>query len=207
MHWKIPSLALCLATFLSACGDSTAPRVYTVPKEDESHAASPALPMGGAASGGSMADQTLPPEMLNQNAIAPAWTVPAGWEAQAASSMRIATFAAPGEAGPADVAITTFPGDVGGLLANVNRWRGQLGLPPTTEGEIARSREDLETLSGTAVVLEFANADTATLVSTLRHDNASWFVKMTGPVGTVRAQAENFRLFVRSTDFAATHAH
>ena len=32
-----------------------------------------------------------------------------------------------------DFSITSFPGDVGGLLANVNRWLGQIGLPPTDQ--------------------------------------------------------------------------
>ena len=27
-----------------------------------------------------------------------------------------------------DISATSFPGESGGLLANINRWRGQLGL-------------------------------------------------------------------------------
>jgi cysteinyl-tRNA synthetase len=36
----------------------------------------------------------------------------------------------------AEVAVTVFPGTVGGLTANVNRWRGQIGLPPASEADI-----------------------------------------------------------------------
>ena len=29
-----------------------------------------------------------------------------------------------------DISVTTFPGDVGGELMNINRWRQQIGLSP-----------------------------------------------------------------------------
>src|SRR5690349_3907522 len=61
------------------------------------------------------------------------WDTPEGWRAVIADQpMRVATF----RAGPGDgveVSVTAFPGDVGGLLANVNRWRGQVGLAPAQE--------------------------------------------------------------------------
>jgi hypothetical protein len=38
-----------------------------------------------------------------------------------------------------EVAISHFPGDVGGDLANVNRWRQQVALPPIDEAGLAVS--------------------------------------------------------------------
>ena len=35
-----------------------------------------------------------------------------------------------------DFSVTSFPGDVGGLLANVNRWLGQIGMEEVKENEI-----------------------------------------------------------------------
>ena len=35
-----------------------------------------------------------------------------------------------------NVSIASFPGDVGGILQNVNRWRRQLSLPPTTMDKV-----------------------------------------------------------------------
>jgi len=59
------------------------------------------------------------------------WTLPEGWiEVPPTSAMRLATVRIPGGEAPAELAITAFPGDVGGELANVNRWRAQMGLPP-----------------------------------------------------------------------------
>jgi hypothetical protein len=53
--------------------------------------------------------------------------------------MRLATYIAPDPAGPVEIAVTRFGGRVGGELANINRWRGQLGLPPIGEDELDRT--------------------------------------------------------------------
>lgn len=78
-----------------------------------------------------------------QSASAPAadrdtpWVVPDGWELDSGERpMRVATYLAPVEGGTVEVAITRFPGTVGGELANVNRWRGQMGLSPVGEAEL-----------------------------------------------------------------------
>lgn len=64
----------------------------------------------------------------------PAWTVPEGWtKIPGERRMRIATFEAADPSGPVEVAITRFPGRVGGETANINRWRRQAGLPPARE--------------------------------------------------------------------------
>ena len=44
--------------------------------------------------------------------------------------MRLASFNAPYGNGIADISVTNFSGDGGGLKANVNRWRKQLGMEP-----------------------------------------------------------------------------
>ncbi len=65
------------------------------------------------------------------------WVVPAGWvEAPEQRPMRLATYTVPVPAGPVEVAVSRFAGRVGGDLANVNRWRGQMGLPPIGAGEL-----------------------------------------------------------------------
>ncbi len=51
--------------------------------------------------------------------------------------MRLATYIAPDVSGPVEIAVTRFGGRVGGVLANVNRWRGQMELPPIEESDLA----------------------------------------------------------------------
>lgn len=65
------------------------------------------------------------------------WRVPEGWtKDREPRQMRVATYIAPTPAGPIEVAITRFPGRVGGELANINRWRGQMGLASIGEDEL-----------------------------------------------------------------------
>ena len=65
------------------------------------------------------------------------WSVPDGWtEDTAPRPMRLTTYVAADSSGPVEVAVTRFGGRVGGALANINRWRGQMGLPPVDETEL-----------------------------------------------------------------------
>jgi hypothetical protein len=46
--------------------------------------------------------------------------------------MRIGSFAVKeGNDSSLDISVTAFPGDLGGLLPNVERWLGQIGLDPS----------------------------------------------------------------------------
>ena len=69
------------------------------------------------------------------------WKLPDGWQpvadAKAKTPERYATLRlASKDASPLELTVTKFPGAAGGLLANVNRWRGQIGLPPVGEDEL-----------------------------------------------------------------------
>ena len=44
----------------------------------------------------------------------------------------------------AEIAVTVFPGNVGGLTANVNRWRGQIGLAPLAPAELEANLDHLD---------------------------------------------------------------
>jgi hypothetical protein len=60
------------------------------------------------------------------------WTLPKDWRERPGNEMRYATLVLNGEP-PLEVSVTTLPGGMGdlteALLANINRWRGQLDLP------------------------------------------------------------------------------
>jgi len=62
------------------------------------------------------------------------WLIPEGWELGKKSSMRIGSFSVQdGNDSSLDISVTAFPGDLGGLLPNVERWLGQIGLNPGKE--------------------------------------------------------------------------
>jgi hypothetical protein len=79
------------------------------------------------------------------------WTVPAGWKEEKAGPMRIATFRVDNVARPMEVAVSLQKelgkeGEPNSLLDNVNRWRGQLNLPPVeapdVEQQVCREKVD-----------------------------------------------------------------
>lgn len=131
------------------------------------------------------------------------WVAPAHWQSKPASGMRKATFVAPGDAGTlAELSVTAFPGAVGGELANINRWRGQLSLPPLGEAELAGAitRETVHGLAVTLVDLTGGPADKPVrlLGAIVPHDGANWFFKFTGPPSVVAKEQAAFLEFVRS---------
>lgn len=65
------------------------------------------------------------------------WTVPQGWrQVPGTQAMRVATFEAGVGENRIEIVVSAFPGRAGGLLANVNRWRGQLHLEPLAEADL-----------------------------------------------------------------------
>ena len=131
------------------------------------------------------------------------WTVPANWQAKPASSFRKGSYNVPGEGGAvADLAITAFPGDTGGLFANVNRWRGQVGLPPVAESELEASVQRLDVNNFRIVLVDAAgstNGQPTRLVGAIvPHEGQTWFFKLIGPEALVTREKPAFREFLNT---------
>ncbi len=92
----------------------------------------------------------------------PTWQAPEGWRRQAdrgpqgPMSTRFATLEIDGDGGPYELTVTPLglPGDdlPGYVLANVNRWRGQLGLRPVTSEQLPRTSTQFD-LNGAEVTV------------------------------------------------------
>ena len=69
------------------------------------------------------------------------WLCPRVGRRCPAGQMQVAKFAVPEHDGAkAEVSVSVFPSDTGGTLANVNRWRRQLGMSETDEAGLAGMR-------------------------------------------------------------------
>ncbi len=130
------------------------------------------------------------------------WIKPDSWIEKAATSIRLASYTA-GDEGSVDVSVTVFPDRAGGLLANINRWRGQIELQPVddtglldlvTEIMIAGHPGWFVDLVGPANDREPSRIIGA-IVSA---GGKTWFFKMTGPAGTVESELAAFRELVAS---------
>lgn len=159
-----------------------------------------------AAAGNSMASTAVP--TASGNALT--WTAPAAWKQKAASAMRKGSYSVLGEGGTeADLSITAFPGDVGGNLANINRWRGQLELAPISEADLSSVIKHLDLGELHADVVEFVNTQGAKsqrmIGAIVPYDNATWFFKLTGPDTLVAGERDSFIAFLKTVKAASAN--
>ena len=76
---------------------------------------------------------------------APTFTVPTGWTRDDSNPARFATLKLPGTGGaPVEATIIKLGAQAGSDLDNINRWRGQVGLGPITEKEMATATKEIE---------------------------------------------------------------
>lgn len=158
-------------------------------------------PIGGAAAGGAMG--AMPdgsgPAVADGSALS--WTAPASWQAKAVSSFRKGSYNVPGDGGTvADLAITAFPGDTGGLFANVNRWRGQVGLQPVAESELEAGVQHLDVNGFHITIVDALGSvngqPTRVLGAIVPHNGQTWFFKLLGPDAIVTREQAPFRDFL-----------
>lgn len=196
-------LLLALPLLVGACRDSKV-SVYRIPKEIDAPAPA-ASPHGGMAGGGDM--------NMGGGAVARAdgpgltWTVPSGWQSKGASGVRKETLVV----GPdAELAVTAFPGDVGGELANINRWRGQLQVAPIGDGELEGSvtRLDVNGLKVGVVDISGGTTDKPArmLGAFVPVGGATWFFKLIGPDAVVAKEKANFLAFLQTLKADASTA-
>ena len=143
---------------------------------------------------------------LPEGSNTPKFDVPEHWTETAAGPMVQRAFTISGENGKAEMTITKFPGDVGGMVANINRWRGQLGLAPLAEAEARQSAELLE-IDGqkNAYLVDIkgknmrAGGDAASMVAIgVPHQGETWFFKLLGDESVVAKEKDAFVKFVVS---------
>ena len=132
----------------------------------------------------------------------PNWQVPSGWKAAGPKPMRLASFDFPDAAGNGDVSISKLSGNGGGLLANVNRWRGQVGLAPLEAAALAANSKTVATAGGdSGTWVELVGTEKTILGAIVARGEVSWFFKLTAPVPVAAQNRDAFEQFVRSIRF------
>lgn len=216
-----PLCLLAAATALTGCSKSKGPREITGVRElsaDERKiniVESPAqrfrMPSemaggaGAAAAGGAGGGEAA--AAGGGGALPFVWTTPEGWTQQPQAPMRDLSFAF-GPNGEGECYLSRLPGAGGGLVANVNRWRGQMGLDPLTEAEIiALPKKPMFGLQGTFVDIAgtFSGMGGGPVRENYRmlgvivsSDAGAVFVKLTGPADLVAANQTQFDAFCAS---------
>jgi hypothetical protein len=135
------------------------------------------------------------------------WETPAGWAQAERTQLRPLNMVF-GPNGEGECYLSMMPGGSGTTLANVNRWRKQMGQPEITEADLEKlPKKTLMGVPGVFVSIDGAFTGVGAteakpdyrmlgIVATL--GDAGLFVKMTGPKALVEANTAAFDQFVAS---------
>jgi len=217
----LPLLLLTLAGFVAGCHRDEV-KTYRVAKESDQAPAqsapamstdspNPALPPGHPDISSAPGNAVPPTPKAGLPQLT--WQTPDGWKEVAPGEMRVASFKVQGAAGQqADVSVIPLPGLAGSDDANVNRWRGQAGLPPLSPDDLKKSSEDVVAGGQPAQLYDIAgqnpgNGNAERILGVIQHrDDTAWFFKMTGDAALVEDQKPAFVALLKSLNFAAASA-
>lgn len=148
-----------------------------------------------------------------------AYETPPGWQSIPASGIRKAAFRLADNGQEALLTVIDFPADAGPMLsdplANVRRWRGEVGLPALPDAELKATMTPIKIGGVTAQLVDATPSATdatqsqierATLAAMLTRGDTIWFFKLTGNRDLVAAQRNHFESFLKSVRFAGPGA-
>jgi hypothetical protein len=103
----------------------------------------------------------------------------------------------------AEITVTMFPGEAGGMVPNILRWRRQLGMEDVSEAQV---RQDIQSLPVAGVKASYVDLTGPALGGQperilgviVTHGARTWFLKMKGPADVVGRQKNNFEAFAGS---------
>jgi hypothetical protein len=174
-------------------------------------AAAGGMRRGPFAGAGKPPSLTRRPPPANAGGAAPKikYTLPTGWEEGGElvknGIPRVAVFQVRDGSRSAEVAVTIAGGD---LKANIDRWRGQVGLGP------ANDPKDVNSLmvDGNPTAYVDLSGDgrpdhRGILGAIVRRSREDWFIKLDGPADIAAKQKTAFEAFLKSVRFEGGDAH
>lgn len=202
---------------LAGC-DSGEVRVYDAPKSQvagaSAAAASPVMPAAGDAPAAGVPAGVAPaaPAAESEGKAITAGDVkfvaPADWKEDPTPRMMRLTTLKVGEGDKtAEVIVTKLNGPAGGMLENLNRWRGQVGLPPlpsVDEAKIPKVKVD----GKDAMLFDMAGPDEKKpakrqiQVVAPRDAAGTYYIKIIGEASLVEAQKAKFDKMLSTVEFA-----
>ena len=153
-----------------------------------------------------MGREASPPEPSEPVKL-PEWEVPSSWKPQPPpNDMVLRSFAlADAEGGKADLTVTVLGGVSGGLLANVNRWRGQIGLAPVDDVELAKLAKPVDEKAGSATLVDMIgerNGQKLRIIGAVVPKNGrTWYYKIMGSERVAEQEKAAFLKFVQTVRY------
>ena len=185
------------------CGKVTVVDLVSVPLNLAAGAASGDHPHRDAAA--------APPQQAGGGLPQIDYQLPEGWRrSEQPARMALVTLSTGPDVNSAEVTISPMPGAAGGVVANVNRWRGQVGLEPIELKDIGQLARKLQIGKDSALFFRFTGRGAAggekekpksILAIILPREGVSWFIKLTGSAEAAAAQEAAFVKFAESIRF------
>ena len=191
-----------LAFLATGCGRDNV-KVYKADASDAPVTPPPAA--APAAMPSTMPDGLPVPDNSGQPKLK--YNLPDGWKEKPLTQLRVASFEVSANGKTADISVIPLGSMAGGDLANVNRWRGQVGQPPITDDDLAKSAESVTITGKPSGLYDITGTSPGSgeaeriLAAILHGDDATWFFKMTGDPDLVENQKANFIAFLKSVEF------
>ena len=175
---------LTLTLFFIGCGSESNIKTYRTPKKD-------------------FGLEIIQKEEFSKkgNKLNLTWDLPDTWVPSKGHSMRLASFDVPFSRGVGDLSIVSLSGSSGGLLANVNRWRGQVELKPITESDILTTSSVGESKIGPYRVFKMINDNNngkAIIAAVLPTGEKTFFIKLTTDIQGISELEPSFKKFCSS---------
>ena len=129
------------------------------------------------------------------------WKKPDSWIPSRSSSMRLASFEIPYSGGVGELSIIQLGGEGGGLEANVNRWRGQIGLGPLSRLEIEAEAENGVSELGNYQLFRLINLEkkeSAFLAAIFPLESSALFIKLIASADGIVDLEKDFKAFCSS---------
>ena len=137
------------------------------------------------------------------------WIQPEHWNEIEGSQFSLMDFEAVHDGQRAAISVTKLAKNAGGELANVNRWRKQIGLEEIELAQLEKTKQPfaVDGNPGTFVELKGTRdgkpATTLGVIHTITYRTLpeTWFYKITGDTAAVEKEKDAFRDYVRSARY------
>ena len=133
------------------------------------------------------------------------FSLPEGWTDAGSSGIRKANLRVNDARGSAEITALSFPGNVGGNLANVNRWCGQIELNTMSQAQLDSISEPITISYHGGTYLRLQGPQKSILVGILPFHGSTWFFKMLGDNATVQANELAMKSFLNSLKIHDSH--
>ncbi|NOX56577.1 MAG: hypothetical protein GXP27_19465 [Planctomycetes bacterium] len=124
--------------------------------------------------------------------------VPQGWTQTARSEFSVAAFEVEKDGQKAKITVSSAGGD---LLANVNRWRSQVGLEDVSAEELKQLVGEIAVGEKTGRYVKLMGPKEAILGVVVSANGRTWFIKLKGDSQLAEQQEKVFKQFVESIQF------